>query len=34
MDIKELNKYYRHTELDKIHLEFFNGESPRIFPLL
>jgi hypothetical protein len=27
MDIKELNKYYKQTELDKIHIEFFK-ESP------
>jgi len=23
MDIKDLNKYYKQTELDKLHIEFF-----------
>jgi hypothetical protein len=27
MDIKDLNKYYKQTELDKLHIEFFK-ESP------
>lgn len=27
MDVKDLNKYYKQTELDKLHIEFFK-ESP------
>ena len=27
MDIKDLNKYYKQTKLDKLHIEFFK-ESP------
>ena len=34
MDIKELNQYYKQTELDKIHIEIFQDSSEYKYYLL